>query len=143
MGYQHKTAIYLGLTHLQALLSIKRVRFASPAPGTMSGPLPDITVVDLSRVQADLGARVIKVEPPGAGDDARRFGPFVGGCSVYYESLNRGKTAVILDLMDAALPFATALDETPPEHKWQPPAPALPGSTPWRSRGTRRDDSGP
>ena len=77
----------------------------------MSGPLSDVTVVDLSRVLAgpyatmvlaDLGARVIKVEPPGGGDDARRFGPFVGGRSVYYESLNRGKTGVTLDLKDAA-----------------------------------------
>lgn len=75
----------------------------------MSGPLSDIMVVDLSRVLAgpyatmvlaDLGARVIKVEPPG-GDDARGFGPFVGERSVYFESLNRGKTAVVLDLRDA------------------------------------------
>ena len=82
-----------------------------PTPGTMSGPLYDITVVDLSRVLAgpyatmvlaDLGARVIKVEPPDGGDDARGFGPFVDGRSVYYESLNRGKTAVMLDLKDAA-----------------------------------------
>ena len=88
----------------------------------MSGPLSDITVVDLSRVLAgpyatmvlaDLGARVIKVEPPGGGDDARRFGPFVGGRSVYYESLNRGKTAVTLDLKDEAhrLRFKALLDE--------------------------------
>ncbi|MCE2529381.1 MAG: CoA transferase [Acidimicrobiia bacterium] len=87
----------------------------------MSGPLSDITVVDLSRVLAgpyatmvlaDLGARVIKVEPPGGGDDARRFGPFVGGRSVYYESLNRGKTAVMLDLKDDAhrLRFEALLD---------------------------------
>lgn len=77
----------------------------------MRGPLSDVTVVDLSRVLAgpyatmvlaDLGARVIKVEPPGSGDDARRFGPFVDGRSVYYESLNRGKTGVTLDLKDAA-----------------------------------------
>ena len=87
----------------------------------MTGPLSDITVVDLSRVLAgpyatmvlaDLGARVIKVEPPGGGDDARRFGPFVGGRSVYYESLNRGKTAVTLDLKDEAhrLRFEALLD---------------------------------
>jgi len=95
---------------------------AGPIPGAMSGPLSDITVVDLSRVLAgpyatmvlaDLGARVIKVEPPGGGDDARRFGPFVGGRSVYYESLNRGKTAVTLDLKDEAhrLRFEALLDE--------------------------------
>ena len=73
----------------------------------MDGPLSDITIVDLSRVLAgpyatmvlsDLGARVIKVERPGRGDDARGFGPFYGGRSVYFESLNRGKSATALDL---------------------------------------------
>ena len=75
----------------------------------MNGPLSDITVVDLSRVLAgpyatmvlsDLGARVIKVERPGRGDDARGFGPFHGDRSVYFESLNRGKSARGLDLGD-------------------------------------------
>ena len=75
----------------------------------MNGPLSDITVVDLSRVLAgpyatmvlsDLGARVIKVERPGRGDDARGFGPFRGDRSVYFESLNRGKSARGLDLGD-------------------------------------------
>ena len=70
-----------------------------PSPG-MDGPLSDITIVDLSRVLAgpyatmvlsDLRARVIKVERPGRGDDARGFGPFYGGRSVYFEPLNRGK----------------------------------------------------
>ncbi len=79
------------------------------APDTRNGPLSGVTVIDLSRilagpyatmVLADLGAEVIKVEPPGSGDDARGFGPFVGGRSVYYESLNRGKSAVVLDLQD-------------------------------------------
>lgn len=46
---------------------------------------------------ADLGARVIKVEPPG-GDDARHFGPFVNGESAYFASLNRGKESLVLDL---------------------------------------------
>ena len=73
----------------------------------MDGPLSDITVVDLTRVLAgpyatmvlcDLGAEIIKVERRGRGDDARRFGPFVGDRSVYFESLNRGKTSVALDL---------------------------------------------
>ena len=77
--------------------------------GGMDGPLSDITVVDLTRVLAgpyatmvlcDLGAEIIKVERPGVGDDARGFGPFVGDRSVYFESLNRGKSAVTLDLSD-------------------------------------------
>ena len=81
------------------------------------GPLNDIIIVDLTRVLAgpfatmalaDLGARVIKVEPPGRGDDARHFGPFTGGDgagagdkSVYFESLNRGKQSIALDLKAA------------------------------------------
>ena len=71
-----------------------------------TGPLHDLTVLDLTRVLAgpfctmllaDLGARVIKVEPPG-GDDARHFGPFVEGESAYFASLNRGKESLVLDL---------------------------------------------
>lgn len=74
----------------------------------MAGPLSDIIVVDLTRVLAgpyatmvlaDLGARVIKVESP-AGDDARSFPPFTGGRSAYFESLNRGKESIRLDLTD-------------------------------------------
>ena len=71
------------------------------------GPLGGILVVDLTRVLAgpfctmvlaDLGARVVKVEAPGAGDDARAFGPFVGQRSAYFLSLNRGKESIALDL---------------------------------------------
>ena len=72
-----------------------------------AGPLSGITVVDLSRVLAgpyctmvlaDLGARIIKVEAPGAGDDSRAYGPFVNGRSAYFMSLNRGKESIALDL---------------------------------------------
>lgn len=77
----------------------------------MQGPLNGITVVDLSRilagpyctmVLADLGARVIKVENPDGGDDARRFGPFINGKSAYFMSLNRGKESIALNLKDEA-----------------------------------------
>ena len=73
----------------------------------MAGPLSDITIIDLSRVLAgpyatmvlaDLGARVIKVERPGGGDDARAYGPFINGHSAYFASINRGKQSIALDL---------------------------------------------
>ncbi|HKF72614.1 MAG TPA: CaiB/BaiF CoA-transferase family protein [Stellaceae bacterium] len=72
-----------------------------------SGPLSGITVVDLSRIlagpyctflMAELGARVIKIEPPGKGDDAREYGPFKNGVSTYFSSINRGKESIALDL---------------------------------------------
>jgi CoA:oxalate CoA-transferase len=75
------------------------------------GPLSDVTVLDLTRVLAgpyctmvlaDLGARVIKVERPGDGDDARAIGPFVKAKSAYFMSLNRGKESISLDLKDPA-----------------------------------------
>ncbi len=76
-------------------------------PPLGGGPLSGVTIVDLSRVLAgpyctmvlaDLGARVIKVEAPGAGDDSRAYGPFVKGKSAYFMSLNRGKESIALDL---------------------------------------------
>jgi CoA:oxalate CoA-transferase len=75
------------------------------------GPLSGITVVDLSRIlagpyctllMAELGARIIKVEPPEKGDDARHYGPFLAGKSSYFMSVNRGKQSIALDLKDAA-----------------------------------------
>jgi len=72
-----------------------------------AGPLDGITVIDLSRILAgpyctmllaELGARVIKVEPPDRGDDARHYGPFVNGKSAYFQSVNRGKESIALDL---------------------------------------------
>jgi CoA:oxalate CoA-transferase len=75
------------------------------------GPLSGVLVVDLTRVLAgpfctmvlaDLGARVIKVEVPGRGDDARQIGPFIGGRSAYFMSLNRGKQSLALDLKGAS-----------------------------------------
>lgn len=79
-------------------------------------PLDGIKVVDLSRVLAgpysammlaDLGADVIKIERPGAGDDTRAWGPpFVGPEgqkeSTYYLSTNRNKRSLVADLKDPA-----------------------------------------
>jgi len=76
------------------------------------GPLSDLLIVDLSRVLAgpyatmvlaDLGARVIKVEQPGKGDDSRHIGPFSpAGQSAYFSSINRGKQSIALDLKASA-----------------------------------------
>lgn len=74
---------------------------------TMPGPLNGILVVDLSRIlagpyctllMAELGARVIKIETPAGGDDARHYGPFVKERSAYFMSINRGKESIALDL---------------------------------------------
>jgi CoA:oxalate CoA-transferase len=71
------------------------------------GPLSGITIVDLSRILAgpyctlllaEMGARVIKVEAPNGGDDARQYGPFTNGKSTYFASVNRGKESIALDL---------------------------------------------
>ena len=73
----------------------------------IDGPLSGVTVLDLTRVLAgpfctlvlaDLGARIIKVEAPGCGDDSRHYGPFVNHKSAYFMSLNRGKESIALDL---------------------------------------------
>jgi succinate---hydroxymethylglutarate CoA-transferase len=72
------------------------------------GALDGLVVLDLTRVLAgplaamllgDMGADVIKVERPGAGDDTRGWGPpFVGSESAYYLGVNRNKRSVTLDL---------------------------------------------
>ncbi len=72
-----------------------------------AGPLSGILVVDLSRIlagpyctllMAEMGARVVKVESPKGGDDARAYGPYVNGRSTYFASVNRGKQSIALDL---------------------------------------------
>lgn len=69
-------------------------------------PLAGIRVVDFSRVLAgpfctallgDLGAEILKVEPPG-GDDYRAVGPFVNGRSGLFEAINRNKQSIVVDL---------------------------------------------
>jgi crotonobetainyl-CoA:carnitine CoA-transferase CaiB-like acyl-CoA transferase len=75
----------------------------------MQGVLSGIRVLDLSRILAgpwagqllaDLGAEVIKIERPGAGDDTRSWGPpFVAeGEAAYYHGCNRGKRSVAIDI---------------------------------------------
>jgi crotonobetainyl-CoA:carnitine CoA-transferase CaiB-like acyl-CoA transferase len=71
-------------------------------------PLAGVRVLDLSRalagpfctmMLADLGADVVKVEPPGKGDETRAWGPpFVNGESAYFMSVNRNKRSIVIDL---------------------------------------------
>lgn len=84
--------------------------FADPTDRGQA-PLGGIVVADFSRVLAgplatqtlaDLGARVIKVERPGTGDDTRSWGPpySENGTATYFESVNRNKESIALDLSD-------------------------------------------
>ncbi|XP_014441243.1 succinate--hydroxymethylglutarate CoA-transferase [Tupaia chinensis] len=73
-------------------------------------PLEGVKILDLTRVLAgpfatmnlgDLGAEVIKVERPGAGDDTRTWGPpFVGTESTYFLSVNRNKKSIAVNIKD-------------------------------------------
>lgn len=75
-------------------------------------PLSDLVVLDFTRAVAgpfctmnlgDLGARVIKVEEQGSGDETRNYGPpFVDGVSPYFLSVNRNKESLAVDLKSAA-----------------------------------------
>ena len=74
----------------------------------MTKPLDGLRVLDLTRVMAgpfctallaDLGAEVIKLEPP-QGDDYRHIGPFLHGESALFTLMNRGKQSIVLDLKD-------------------------------------------
>ena len=76
------------------------------AAGT-DGILAGTRVLDVTRVLAgpfasmilgDLGAEVLKVELPGSGDETRGFGPFLDGESAYFNSVNRGKKSLTIDL---------------------------------------------
>ncbi len=77
----------------------------------MSGPLADVSILDLtwvlsgpfaSMVLCDLGADVVKVERPPWGDVARTTGPHVRGESAYFFSINRGKKSIAIDLKSEA-----------------------------------------
>ncbi|MDE2405757.1 MAG: CoA transferase [Sphingomonadales bacterium] len=75
-----------------------------------AGPLAGVRVLDFTRVLAgpaaslalaDLGAEVIKIEPPGSGDETRSFPPLRDGESHYFLSVNRGKRSIVIDLKSA------------------------------------------
>ena len=75
---------------------------------TEDGPLAGIRVLDLTRILAgplctmmlgDMGADVIKVEPPETGDDTRTWGPpFLAGDAVYFLGVNRNKRSLTLNM---------------------------------------------
>lgn len=78
----------------------------------MSSSLDNLRILDFSRVLAgplatmvlaDLGATVLKVERPGLGDDTRAWGPPYddAGTATYFQSVNRNKRSIALDLADA------------------------------------------
>jgi CoA:oxalate CoA-transferase len=82
-----------------------------PAIDRPEGPFSGVLIVDLTHVlngpfgttfMNDLGARVIKVEPPGHGDDTRTYGPFIKDQSLYFSFVNRGKESIVLNLKDEA-----------------------------------------
>ena len=77
-------------------------------PEKSAGALEGLRVLDLTRILAgplctqtlgDMGAEVIKVEPPGSGDDTRTWGPpFAGGESAYFMGVNRNKRSLTLNM---------------------------------------------
>ncbi|XP_023775292.1 succinate--hydroxymethylglutarate CoA-transferase isoform X1 [Cyanistes caeruleus] len=95
--------LYFG-EHLCSIL--KRLTGASNVK-----PLDGVKILDLTRVLAgpfatmnlgDLGAEVIKVERPGAGDDTRAWGPpFAGTESIYFLSVNRNKKSIAINMKDS------------------------------------------
>jgi crotonobetainyl-CoA:carnitine CoA-transferase CaiB-like acyl-CoA transferase len=80
-----------------------------PIPAEL--PLTGLTVVELGHsvaapfaghVFADLGARLVKIEKPGEGDDTRSWGPpFWHGAAATFQALNRNKNSVVIDLKDS------------------------------------------
>lgn len=76
-------------------------------PTVWKGPLQGLRVLDFTRVLAgpsatlalaDLGAEIIKIEPPNGGDETRSFPPIRRGESHYFLSINRGKKSIVIDL---------------------------------------------
>ena len=108
-------------------------------------PLTGIRVLDFSKVLAgplcgqwlgDLGADVIKIEPPGTGDDTRGWPPFRGGEGAVFLSANRNKRSLALGLKTPA--GQAAMAGTP--RSGGPPFPFPPPSVPSSRR--RRGSTG-
>jgi len=71
------------------------------------GPLAGVRVLDFTRILAgpfatqilgDLGAEILKLEPPGVGDETRTYAPHHNGESHYFVSINRSKKSIVIDL---------------------------------------------
>ena len=100
------------LDNYRVVMADEEVRVGSSEGDRGGPPLAGVRVVDLSTSYAgptatmylaDLGAEVIKVERPGHGDDARGWGPpFVDGFSAWFDSANRNKRSIALDLRSRA-----------------------------------------
>ena len=80
-------------------------------PPVYAGPLQGIRILDLTRVLAgpfstmllgDLGAEILKIEPPGIGDETRVIPPYRGGESHYFLAINRNKWSLVVDLKQEA-----------------------------------------
>ncbi|OWK57992.1 Succinate--hydroxymethylglutarate CoA-transferase [Lonchura striata] len=99
------------LTVAEPKASIEVTVFCFLSGASNVKPLDGVKILDLTRVLAgpfatmnlgDLGAEVIKVERPGAGDDTRAWGPpFLGTESVYFLSVNRNKKSIAINMKDS------------------------------------------
>ena len=78
---------------------------------TWTGPLAGVRVLDFTRILAgpfatqilgDLGAEILKIEPPGVGDETRTFAPHCAGESHYFVAVNRNKKSLVIDLRTEA-----------------------------------------
>src|SRR5918999_48899 len=87
---------------------MRRRRCGESGEPNMTGALADLRVLDLTRILAgplctmmlgDMGADVIKLEPPGGGDDTRTWGPpFAAKESAYFLGVNRNKRSMTLNM---------------------------------------------
>lgn len=75
-----------------------------------SGPLHGLRVVDISRyltgpfctmILGDMGAEVIKIEPPQKGDEMRPWPPLINGLGSYFVTINRNKKSVTLNIRES------------------------------------------
>jgi formyl-CoA transferase len=92
------------------------------------GPLSGVRVVELGnyiaaptagRLLADFGAEVIKVEPPGTGDELRNWRLYAGDTSMLFRAINRNKKSIVVDLKSSE-GRDVVLDVAPIAHRGWP-----------------------